>query len=150
MLKILFLIKKKNMNQYNILDVEMNEDLLKNVEYCIICYEDKNKVIVCKKCKYEMCKDCYQKYIKDYKYTNCPHCRETIIEEMQMDVDDSYQQLPRNKLFFKILFGIALLVETVFLGAYINKDKETKSLTVDLFIGFLFVSIVFICIGKYL
>lgn len=135
----------------NITDIEegLGSYLLdKNI--CHFCYENTEKIVICEKCKYEICKDCYNLYIYKYKYRECPQCRNTIIEEKQNLIDNN-QRNQTSKLCFKFIFLSALSIISLFLGAYITKNKEinVNSGIIDFWIGFLIFSSVFICIVKY-
>ena len=92
-----------------------------------------------------MCNNCYHLYINKYEYKKCPQCREIIIKEIKIQQDNIETQFICKKLYFKLLFIIMLLLLSIFIGAYITKDKKFNSLPIDFFIGFLFFSIVFIC-----
>ena len=136
----------------NITNIEEGLDnslLDKNI--CHFCYENTQKIVICGKCKYEICKGCYNLYIYRYKYRKCPQCRNTIIEEKQNLIDNN-QGNQTSKLCFKFILLSALSTISLFLGAYITKNKEINVNygIIDFCIGFLFLSSVFIWIVKYL
>ena len=138
------------MYKKNDVDIEqnLNLDFLENEKYCNICYLNQNKIIICNKCEYEMCDNCYQLYINKYKYTNCPHCRETIIKDVELDQDNYNSIFSKNKLLLKLLL-ILLFPIYILLCTYIKKGKNFDYITLDLLIGLLFVSSICICFFRH-
>tara|TARA_Y100000991_G_C21842034_1_gene292765 strand:- start:167 stop:622 length:456 start_codon:yes stop_codon:yes gene_type:complete len=124
---------------------------LLNKNICHFCYENKEKKVICEKCEYEICKHCYNLYIYKYKYRKCPHCRNTIIKGKQNLSHDDHE-IQTSDFCFKYMFLSALSIISLFLGAYITKNKEinAKLIIIDFCIGFLFLSPLFICVVKYL
>ena len=137
------------MIQVDDVDIEqnLNLDLLKQDNNCNLCYLNQNKIIVCQKCKYKMCDTCYQLYINKYKYTNCPHCRETIIKDIMKDQPDSDFSI--IKLLFKLLLMIVLILLSIFMGTFVTKDKKFNYINLNLLIGFLFLSGICICFFRH-
>ena len=132
-------------------DIEegLNSYLL-NKNICHFCCEKKKKKVICEKCKYEICEDCYNLYIYKYKYKKCPHCRNIIIEKK--NISDDNQENQTTTFCFKCILLSVLLIISFFLGDYITKNKEVnaKLIIIDFCIGFLFLSPLFICFVKYL
>ena len=123
---------------------------LLNKNICHFCCEKKEKKVICGKCKYEICEDCYNLYIYKYKYKKCPHCRNIIIEKIKISNDN--QELQTTKFCFKCILLSVLSIISFFLGEYITKNKEVnaKFIIIDLCIGLLCLSPLFICFVKYL
>ena len=156
-----------NSNQDIIINVdnlgnEISEPLIDNQE-CQICYEKIQKKKICNKCNYKMCEKCEYLYIKKYKYNSCPHCREKLCLKNNGDIEENIlhnviieENNSNNKsclqeicsFIFKCIFAIVLFILSTMLGSKIIGDKNHTLIMEDAFVGFLFISILFIYLSR--
>ncbi len=103
---------------------------------CNICMVDKENLIKCNNCVFNMCEDCFLIYVKEKK--NCPHCNTIIPENLLENNEYSNIIIYPNKRQIAFLMYCSCLILfllwcswCIFYFKYINNfDYKSNNTTI--------------------